>query len=683
MLCLQDDLPDNRARGRTLGDNSTDLTGVVLDGRYRLVQRIGQGGMGQVYEGMHDTLDRKVAVKVLLPRYAHDERFRERFLREARAASKVRHPNVVQILDFGDTPNGSVYFVMEFLEGQDLRSLLHYDGPLPWPRAQHLLRQITAALTDAHDKKIIHRDLKPANFYVLEERGVSDFIKVLDFGIAKIATAAGDDSAQSLTGTGQVFGTAKYMAPEQAFGSSDDPRVDVYSVGVVAYEILTGTIPFDGATAFEILTRHVNEAPKPLREHVPSIPADVEAVVLRAMAKKPEERFATMEQLHRAFESAGKGWQPGSGPSVSITAPAPGSGQSPTPGPGLPGGYGSARQGPVPVPAGTVQSRVLPSTAPATQAASTFPSAPAGVAQPVAPAPSYPAHQHSPHPSESTTGVSSEVVHPASSGSAPTPHGVGATNLAPGIGDDSGAGSFTAPIQDHSGPTTSPTGPFGSSAPSEPIGETEQHAALALKRSRGGLVAVLVGAAVVLVGGGLFASGVLDSEPEPTQAAAPAAPTPSPEPPKTEEPPAPEPAAEAPVDPLAAEPAPSEPESDGEDDVVLIEDDEGETPEATPEPEPEPAASPSSTPKSSSVRRAPLTDAQIESRLARKLKRKCKAGAGSGTADLDLLVSSAGKVLSKSVRGASGDRQACMIAEAAKAKFPPGTTRRLTLKVKF
>ena len=187
-----------------------DLTDVLLDGRYRLTRLMGEGGMGQVYEGMHETLDRKVAVKVLLPRYAFEPKFRERFLREAKAASKVRHPNVVQILDFGDTPGGSVYFVMEFLEGQDLATVLRQAGPLPWPRARHLLLQTISALAAAHERKIIHRDIKPANVFIEELGARRDFVKVLDFGIAKIAADATEDSslAQSLTGTGEVFGTA-------------------------------------------------------------------------------------------------------------------------------------------------------------------------------------------------------------------------------------------------------------------------------------------------------------------------------------------------------------------------------------------------------------------------------------------------------------------------------------------
>ncbi len=283
--------------------SAPDLTGTIFDGRYRLTRLLGAGGMGQVYEGVHDTLDQKVAVKVLLPRLALDTKFRERFLREAKAASKVRHPNVVQILDFGETPSGSVYFAMEFLEGRDLRVLLHEEGPLEWSRARHLLVQMTSALAAVHERSIVHRDIKPANFFVTNARGHKEFIKILDFGIAKSAADGGRDN--SLTGTGEVFGTAKYMAPEQAFGSSDDLRLDIYSVGIVAYEMLTGRAPFTGATSFDITTQHVNDPPVPPRRLNPRIPRAVEGVILRALAKSPDGRFASMDGLELALESIG------------------------------------------------------------------------------------------------------------------------------------------------------------------------------------------------------------------------------------------------------------------------------------------------------------------------------------------------------------------------------------------
>lgn len=270
---------------------------------YRILRPLGEGGMGTVYEAQHLRLGGKVAIKVLSAQLAANPKFRERFKREARSAAQVHHPNVVQIIDFGETPGGSVFFAMELLKGRDLQAILRQQAPLPWRRAQHLLVQAADALGAAHRCGIIHRDVKPANCFVLESEGVRDFVKLLDFGIAKIQMAPSADSVllKNLTGTGEIFGTAKYMAPEQAYGSSDDPRVDVYSLGVVAYEMLTGRVPFEGATAFEILTRHINDEPRPPRERQPTIPKALEAVVLRAMEKQPARRFATMDELARAL----------------------------------------------------------------------------------------------------------------------------------------------------------------------------------------------------------------------------------------------------------------------------------------------------------------------------------------------------------------------------------------------
>ena len=206
----------------------------------------------------------------------------------------------MQITGFGETPSGSVFFTMELLEGHDLHHILqaHASAPLPWPRAQHLLVQATDALAAAHRSGIVHRDVKPSNIFVLEGAGLQDFVKLLDFGIAKIvAPTLTADSAlvKNLTGTGEIFGTAKYIAPEQAYGGTQDPRMDVYSLGVVAYELLTGRVPFTGQSSFEIITRHVYDSPRPLRELRPDLPAALEAVVLRAMEKKPENRFSTKE----------------------------------------------------------------------------------------------------------------------------------------------------------------------------------------------------------------------------------------------------------------------------------------------------------------------------------------------------------------------------------------------------
>jgi serine/threonine protein kinase len=273
---------------------------------YRLLRPLGEGGMGTVYEAQHLRLGTRIAVKILSPQFAADPKFRDRFRREARAASQIRHPNVVQLIDFGETPNNSVFIAMELLEGHDLHHVLrtHAPTPMPWPRAQHLLAQAADALAAAHRCGIVHRDVKPSNVFVLEGAGVNDFVKLLDFGIAKIVAptpTADSVLVKNLTATGEIFGTSRYMAPEQAYGTSNDPRVDIYSLGVVAYELLTGRVPFNGESNFEIATRHVYEKPRPIRELRPEIPAALEAVVLRALEKQPEDRFATMEDLGRAL----------------------------------------------------------------------------------------------------------------------------------------------------------------------------------------------------------------------------------------------------------------------------------------------------------------------------------------------------------------------------------------------
>ena len=289
-----------------------DLTGALLDGRYRITAQLGKGGMGHVYDAVHVALEQRVAIKVLHPRFAHEERFRERFIREARSASRIRHRNVVQITDFGNTPDGSVYFAMEFLEGHDLGVELKSVGAMPWPRVRHILLQAAGALRAAHAKNIIHRDIKPGNCFLTtdKEEGITDFVKLLDFGIAKVGSdSQADARGKGLTGTGEVFGTAAYMAPEQARGGDLDPRSDMYSLGIMAYEMLTGEVPFTGVHAIHVITRHLNDTPEPLRSIDPSIPEEVEALVLKTIEKEPAQRYASMGELEHALrtipESAG------------------------------------------------------------------------------------------------------------------------------------------------------------------------------------------------------------------------------------------------------------------------------------------------------------------------------------------------------------------------------------------
>jgi serine/threonine protein kinase len=277
-----------------------DLSGTVLDGRYRIIAPLGLGGMGTVYEGVQVTLDKPVAVKVLKAELADDAAYVERFFREAKAASRVGHRNVVHIMDFGRVPAGPVYYVMELLRGIDLSQLIKEQGRLAWRRTRHIILQVLAALEAAHREGVIHRDIKPANIYLLRDRGddedTADFVKVLDFGIAKILDSS------DLTRADEIVGTASYMAPEQAHGVVDE-RSDAYSVGVLMYKMLTGMTPFRGANGFEILRKHQSDPPPPLRTFAPDLSVAVEALVLQALAKRPELRFQSMAEMRAAVRA--------------------------------------------------------------------------------------------------------------------------------------------------------------------------------------------------------------------------------------------------------------------------------------------------------------------------------------------------------------------------------------------
>ncbi|HVI03440.1 MAG TPA: protein kinase [Enhygromyxa sp.] len=278
-----------------------ELVGTVLADRYKVISVIGDGGMGRVYLGEHVTLRKKVAIKVLKQEFCHDRTNVERFLQEARAASMIRHENIVDIMDFGQVPGGSVFFVMELLEGSDLSDLLKSMGRLPWLRTRNILLQVVRALRAAHESGIIHRDMKPANVFLIDRASAHDYVKVLDFGIAKV-----DDQSTGLTRTGAVFGTAGYMAPEQACGDPVDGRTDVYAVGCMMFEMLTGRTPFPGNNFMRVLTQHMNEAPPPPRDVCPDadISDEVETIILTALAKKPEDRFPDMATFEKAIAQA-------------------------------------------------------------------------------------------------------------------------------------------------------------------------------------------------------------------------------------------------------------------------------------------------------------------------------------------------------------------------------------------
>jgi serine/threonine protein kinase len=271
--------------------------GAVLDNRYKIRSLIGEGGMGRVYEAEHAEIGKRVAVKILHPVYSRTPEVVERFRREARAASKIGHPNIVDVTDSGTTVDGSVYFVMEYLEGVELGDVIGQEGALPVPRSVEIAVQICRALAAAHAAGIVHRDLKPENIFLVTREGVSDFVKVLDFGIAKSAELE-EKRVERLTHPGMAMGTPEYMAPEQAAGRPSDHRVDVYAAGAILYEMLTGAPPYDGENFMEILTKKATEPPAPPRLLRPDLPENIELIVMTALARDPDDRYPTME----AFE---------------------------------------------------------------------------------------------------------------------------------------------------------------------------------------------------------------------------------------------------------------------------------------------------------------------------------------------------------------------------------------------
>ncbi|HEY0005759.1 MAG TPA: serine/threonine-protein kinase [Pyrinomonadaceae bacterium] len=267
------------------------LIGRTFDDKYRLDDRLGVGGMGTVYRATHLLIDRPVAIKVLNPRLVEDEEAKVRFRREAKAAGRLRHANAVAVTDFGQTSDGYVYIVMELLEGKTLRDVLAREAPLDVARAVFIMLQTSAAVAAAHESGIIHRDLKPANIFITHRPHAPAIVKVLDFGIAKLAADAIDDEdPQTLTQVGVMIGTPRYMSPEQCDGVKLTPASDVYSLGVILYEMLTGATPFNGTTPLAIALKHSTEPPRPPRQLIPTLPPALEEIVMQALQKRPEER---------------------------------------------------------------------------------------------------------------------------------------------------------------------------------------------------------------------------------------------------------------------------------------------------------------------------------------------------------------------------------------------------------
>ncbi|MEM9190049.1 MAG: serine/threonine-protein kinase [Myxococcota bacterium] len=269
------------------------LIGQTIDGRYHIERVLGEGGMGLVYLARHAVLQKPLAIKVLRPDVSRDEEIITRFRQEAQSASAIGNEHIINISDFGTLPDRSTYFVMEFLDGSDLTEVIE-QGPMVVARAVSIAKQLCRGLGAAHDAGIVHRDLKPDNIFLIKRGGTNDFVKVLDFGIAKVG-----GGTKRLTKAGQVFGTPHYMSPEQCAGKPIDSRTDIYSLGVILYEMTTGQVPFDADNLMGVLTKHMYEQPTPPHQLPPpvNVPPALEAVILKCLSKDRDNRYQTTAEM--------------------------------------------------------------------------------------------------------------------------------------------------------------------------------------------------------------------------------------------------------------------------------------------------------------------------------------------------------------------------------------------------
>jgi eukaryotic-like serine/threonine-protein kinase len=286
--------------------NDDRLVGQVLAGKYRIDDKIDEGGMGCVYRATHVLMEKVVAVKVLHPALAADDKIVARFTREAKAASRISHPHAINVTDFGESEQGTVYLVMEYLRGRTLKDVVRSGGPMTLARTTEIVRQVAGALEAAHGEGVVHRDLKSDNI-MLDEATGGDWAKVLDFGIAKIQQTERSvhETDPGLTAPNLIIGTPQYMSPEQCSqASAIDARSDLYSFGVIIYEMLAGHVPFSGDSPTAIMMKHIQEPPPSILEERKDLPAEVGRVLARALAKRPEDRFQSAGELSAALASA-------------------------------------------------------------------------------------------------------------------------------------------------------------------------------------------------------------------------------------------------------------------------------------------------------------------------------------------------------------------------------------------
>jgi serine/threonine-protein kinase len=325
-------------------ESSDPMINTLVAGRFRVLRLLGEGGMGQVYLAEHEAIEKKVALKVLRPEYSTKPEIVLRFQQEAISASRIKHPNVLDVFDFGRLDNGCFFLAMEFLEGNDLADELVRQRTLDPERGVKIALQICRALGAAHARGVVHRDLKPENVFIQRTGDGEEIVKIVDFGIAQLRSP--EEAAQSepkrrrLTRTGMIFGTPEYMAPEQAGGKNADFRVDVYALGVILYEMFTGAVPFTGETFLQVLSAHLNNTAPPMSAVCPDLRAspELQAAIMKALAKDPNDRHTSMVEFSAAILRSPEGRAAG-GTGLRLSAPefattqaaaAPGSGSNPT-----------------------------------------------------------------------------------------------------------------------------------------------------------------------------------------------------------------------------------------------------------------------------------------------------------------------------------------------------------------